>query len=432
MSARLSTRSLKVGIVCIAASWFLVVIFLLHSRASLPASVQDPSTRVPPVLTTKPPTIAFATTITSCKYNYLRDGAAVLEYSIRRASVHGHLGGRYDYAMFAFYHPSAEECVVQLKEFGYTLLRREVLVNVSDIEGDYLREGIEKNGCCGEKELLKLESFTLTKYPIVVHFDLDCMVLKPMDELFDLMLHGTRPSHDALAWKNQTMPPTVNALFTFDYNMITVNLKFQHPRDMKKPVQGGFLVVRPNLTVYEEFRAIFRKGDFRDGTGWGGTGVGPFYGAMTMQGVASYYYTQIRPGEHVELSKCLYNQMAGGPRSEATDPSPGLCLTGEDECEDCRLRPIEDVVTAHFTFCSKPWHCDRYINEKPPMAYMCRNLTHEWFKLRFEMEESSRRVSRKNQSSMDMPSEPFYGFCSQDVSKIFRYKPVPLRFGSQV
>lgn len=50
-----------------------------------------------------------------------------------------------------------------------------------------------------------------------------------------------------------------------------------------KPVQGGFLVLRPDMTVYEEFVRIIKKGIDKKGTGWGGL-VGPFYGFMTFQG----------------------------------------------------------------------------------------------------------------------------------------------------
>jgi len=50
-----------------------------------------------------------------------------------------------------------------------------------------------------------------------------------------------------------------------------------------KPVQGGFLVLRPDMKVYEEFVRIIKKGIDKEGTGWGGI-VGPFYGFMTFQG----------------------------------------------------------------------------------------------------------------------------------------------------
>ena len=36
---------------------------------------------------------------------------------------------------------------------------------------------------------------------------------------------------------------------------------------------GGFLVVRPSMERFEEFRSIIRKGD-HTGRGWGGSGIG--------------------------------------------------------------------------------------------------------------------------------------------------------------
>ena len=55
------------------------------------------------------------------------------------------------------------------------------------------------------------------------------------------------------------------------------------PTHKHAPVQGGFLVVRPDLDVYKEYVSIIKKGDFRQGGGWGGQ-VGSFYGGMTIQG----------------------------------------------------------------------------------------------------------------------------------------------------
>ena len=101
----------------------------------------------------KPPaadvTIGFAVTVTGCGSDPITEGAAVLKHSIHLASVHGNIGGRYDYQMYAIYHPDGEDCAMPLKDLGYTLVRRETPVAVKDIEGDFLRENIEKNGCCG-------------------------------------------------------------------------------------------------------------------------------------------------------------------------------------------------------------------------------------------------------------------------------------------
>ena len=39
-------------------------------------------------------------------------------------------------------------------------------------------------------------------------------------------------------------------------------------------VQGGFLLFRPSKTDFEHLKALTREGDFRDSTGWKGSGVG--------------------------------------------------------------------------------------------------------------------------------------------------------------
>lgn len=72
----------------------------------------------------------------------------------------------------------------------------------------------------------------------------------------------------------------------------------------EKPVQGGLLVLRPDKAVYEEYLEVLKKGDFREGKGWGGI-VGPFYGAMTIQGLLPYYYDILHPGQSVDLNHCV-------------------------------------------------------------------------------------------------------------------------------
>jgi len=172
-------------------------------------------------------TVAFAVSVTGCGSDPLTEGAAVLKHSIHRASIRGTLGGRYNYKMYAIYHPNAIACAKTMEPLGYELLEREVFVKVADIEGEYLRTNIEKNGCCGEKELIKLEAYTLTQHPIVVHLDLDVLVLQPLDDLFDVMMSSTTKAKDApldltqlsLAFppqEGEPQPTQVNAFFTRD------------------------------------------------------------------------------------------------------------------------------------------------------------------------------------------------------------------------
>ena len=95
-------------------------------------------------------TIGFASTVTGCGEEPFTEGAAVLRHAVHRASIHGTLGGRYDYKMYIIYHPNATECTLPLANLGFELLERSTPVNVSDIQGDFLRERIVRNGCCGK------------------------------------------------------------------------------------------------------------------------------------------------------------------------------------------------------------------------------------------------------------------------------------------
>jgi hypothetical protein len=183
------------------------------------ASKQPPKPKAEPAGVT----IGFAVTVTGCGSDPITEGAAVLKHAIHLASVQGNIGGRYDYKMYAIYHPDGESCAAPLKYLGYELLRRDTPVAVSDIQGANLREKIHKNGCCGEKELVKLEAYTLTQHPIVVHLDLDVLILKPMDALFDWMLvdsNDLKSTYDTsevpIMWPDLEKPQKLNAFFTRD------------------------------------------------------------------------------------------------------------------------------------------------------------------------------------------------------------------------
>jgi hypothetical protein len=352
--------------------------------------------------------IGYAVTITNCGSDGdmpfpISEGAAVLSYSIRRASIHGNQGGRYDYELYAIYHPDAEPCAATLRDLGYTLVPRDTPVKVADIKGDFLREKIVNNGCCGEKELIKLEAFSFTQHAVMVILDLDALFLKPMDDIFDLMLHGKALPAEHLQWKDEPLPEEISIIYTIDYAMV-------NPGRKVKPVQGGFLVLRPNQTVYEEFRHILHQGDYRDKGGWGGL-TGKFWGSMTFQGLIPYYYLLLHPGRAVELNRCIYNNMCSNPRAKkrsVNDTKPGQCFTQEEDCEDCRERPVDQLISSHFTVCQKPWMCMRHwkdaINHR-----LCRALHGEWFLARSEMEQSWGRSGWGNSTGEDR--EYFHGFC---------------------
>ena len=130
---------------------------------------------------------------------------------------------------------------------------------------------------------------------------------------------------------------------------------------------------------------------------------------MTFQGLVPYYYLVLHKGEAVELNRCIYNQMCDNPRTGRTvnDVVNGDCRTGEEECEDCRSRPLEDVYTVHFTLCQKPWECNTH-SQDMIQHRLCRKLTKEWYHVRSEMEKSWGR----SEGSGSFQTDQFYGYCS--------------------
>ena len=161
----------------------------------------------------------------------------------------------------------------------------------------------------------------MDEHELAVHLDFDSLLLRPMDNLFDTMLgRGDEAAREHLPLaklprtKEVDLTKPIDAAFTRHYNSVN----YPNPT---APVgyQGGFLAVRPDTAVLEWYREVLRAGNFLLGPreGWAGK-VGGFYGDVTFQGILSYYYEHVTPGEGVshnkaELDRCTFNQMADNP-----------------------------------------------------------------------------------------------------------------------
>lgn len=192
--------------------------------------------------------VAYAVSITYCHPDdFIADAAAVLKHSIHLVSsrtTDKHTTSRYDYQMYAFVHPDATNCTLSLKELGYKVLVKDTPIQVDDIQNEELREDITTTGCCHEREFLKLYALTLTEHKIVVHLDLDALLLQPLDALFDAMMlpdsltynspqfsatgdngYGHEPilKHipDAMWTEHKSIP--ITCFFTRDYNSAKVS-----------------------------------------------------------------------------------------------------------------------------------------------------------------------------------------------------------------
>ena len=123
------------------------------------------------------------------------DAAAVLRHSIHKNSIHYNSNSnnnatpnqsnkrppsRYSYQMYAIVHTSCEEHAKSLERLGYKILVKDHPVKKEDIQGEWLRNHIEAENCCGSAEFIKLYAYHLTDHPIVVHWDMDVAILQPL------------------------------------------------------------------------------------------------------------------------------------------------------------------------------------------------------------------------------------------------------------
>lgn len=391
--------------------------------------------------------MAYAISITSCNFKLTRrlfDGAAVLKRSIELNSWPKHPHSRYASNFYALVlkqdDGELDECSKILQLAGWEVLLQDnpiVYTNlIKEPEGSSLKAGIGGDGCCGDKELIKLATYKLTNHPIAVHLDLDTLVLHPMDELYNAMHFNSdtvegkqarmklgevvaptylnrRSSGNPAMDANITMESiltnmTVNAYFTKDYNMIG---SYRHAQ--RVGVQGGFLVVRPSVATYTSILELIYSGEFYPGhdageTGWFKSGYGRhIWGSLTIQGLMAYYFDVLEIQHSIELNRCRYNNIADNARVSTFANNPKYprgtllpfvrdesnprynfvdttCRDSRESCDDvdCQRFPLEKVRLSHFTYCKMPWRCSpcSYLETyKEPMCYA---MLREWFRVR--------------------------------------------------
>ena len=260
------------------------------------------------------------------------DGAGVLAHSVRLVE-----SGKWPTDLVAIVTPEVVKSRKALEYFGYRVVEKAVAVKSSEIKGKELRETIDKSGCCGMAELIKLEAFTLVEYERIMILDADSLLLKNVDELFE-------NEHDAV--------------FTMDHGL------------GGNCINGGFLVAAPAQATYEALYAEVRLGNFQPGSAWGAKNIGWCYGGQTYQGLIPYYFKHLHKGgkSWQAVDSLVYNNMV-----TATN----------DEKKEQKDTPISMIKTTHFTVCQKPWLC--FWNQ---CCTLCHMLYDTWWDIRKQYEES--------------------------------------------
>lgn len=147
-----------------------------NSKTPLISTPTKVSQTLQPIQTTVTPTVKrkrYAYAITITKDGFFQDGAAVLAYSIMKYSWNA----SYDISFVAFVHPNVTTSRPGLQKLGFHVIEVPIPINRTAIKFEFLREKIEKNGCCGSSEMIKLTSYRLTQYERVIHLDADVIFL---------------------------------------------------------------------------------------------------------------------------------------------------------------------------------------------------------------------------------------------------------------
>jgi hypothetical protein len=213
-----------------------------------------------------------------------------------------------------------------------------------------------------------------------------------LDDLFDSMLGGGEVAATKLQlqWNHLSIPSSIEAYFTRDYNLVNPGVRQPH----QIGIQGGFIVVRPDLEIFQHYLEIIREGNYTRHDGWGGRlQYGGYYGAAQIQGLMSYYFGAMRPNTTVELNRCYYNFMGDDPRRPESN---NRCRTLEKECQDCRKVHFHEIKSIHFTICAKPWWCHARVSNTNRATMVGDEVSHplclaahaEWFRTRLLLEQA--------------------------------------------
>jgi len=156
-----------------------------------------------------------------------------------------------------------------LERLGYEIMVRDHPVKKEDVRGEWLRNHIESENCCGSAEFIKLYAYHLTKHPIAVHWDMDVAILQPMDDLYDVMIYPSDDSRHVEAKRKiekqhpeDPWPEKVDAFLTRD-------ITSAKPWEKVTGVQGGFLVARPDPAVFDAYIEFIKEGNYIGGRGDG-------------------------------------------------------------------------------------------------------------------------------------------------------------------
>jgi hypothetical protein len=426
-----------------------------------------------PISVLEPTTIAYAFPVFQCRDDQsFLDALLVFRHSIHMQSIRNPASeSKYDYRIYAIMHKDAgEACKKLLTGAGFDVIVKDTQVKRSASLKQKITSWsqVMQAGLIDEKGFLRLFALDLTE-PISVLLDMDSLLLKPLDPLFDAMLFKkdspegrTARANLPLERANDVLPNEIEAMFTRDYTYIVPD------GILPALYQDGFLVARRNKKVLNQLKDIIRDSNYtkpgktpskHKTSGWHGSG----YIDGGMKGLIAYYFDKVRPNTTVELSSCRFNHIGmdnlyrappNFPPKRPLRPWIGKCRSRQPDCEDCTMTNTSLIYVAHYTSPCKfpsllsfshhafggrliansfvfkgqrPWECisegavggneGTAIDTQTGKLEHCLDLVGEWHKVRSDMEsflKTHTKGDMKPNASGKHKKEIFQGHCKAE------------------
>ncbi len=384
--------------------------------------------------------------------NQPRDSASFRDFAIMlRAMIHAQSyrnsasGSLYDYKMHALLHPHAKKCrdsndlftvrtmndpgdtasigggvgtgnsqngvvdrSVVLQDLGYMVTVQYPPIDPTTIQGsDYLRTYLSTNSD-QMNDLIRLYAYQLEEYDAVILVDYDTLILRPIDEVVDLIMESGVESQDDVVEQGDINSNNdgIDAVFSWEHLPSLIN-----PHARASAINLSFFVLRPSKTTFDHLVKSYQTSAFSEGRGWGSIGRGSFPGWMTTQGFLTYYYDEVANAAKVEVNRCSF-----GNSGEEVNVNNSILITNEGkmdcfgsndgQCNDCSKSKFDDVVVADLSYCRAPWECgdsgmdgtrvtadneqdelSSSASDKLLSSGLCRQYQKLWFSGRLQMED---------------------------------------------
>jgi len=289
--------------------------------------------------------VAYAIFVTDLQSQDWQDAMAIMAHGLQKAKAKS----KHDTtALVLAPERLPDDAKKMLLSFGFDdVVRRPVPVPLSEIQSQLARSEMGHTQGTGkgltfalEEETVKYWGLSLTQFDRVLVLDADTIVLDPMDELMELQ---------------------DDFVGTFDHGLDCCGSRMP-------PVQGGFLLFRPNATDFENVKDLTREGAW-SGDGWKHSRIGYWYGGIGPDGLLQYYFNKDaldnlppRQSEHRELEEGIAKPSLPGSRMKFVDRDVYDVLIADRLADDLKDRDLATVASgvkaAHFTGnCMKPWSC---------------------------------------------------------------------------